>query len=344
MKLSLDRLQQNLSKRLFPVYLVYGDETLQRGEAADAIRFTAKSNGYSNREVFDAESGFQWERFIQSCDSLPLFAEKRLLDLRILSASPGKQGARVLQKYALMPAEDLVIIISCGKLTASVQKSAWFTAIDSIGIVVQVWPLTGARLLKWIDARAKKKGMQINRAGLDVLADRVEGNMLAAAQEIDKLFVLNGVGEINENHILNSVADCARYDVFALVDSALSGDAKRVYKILASIQREGVAFPVILWALTREIRLLHQVDFEVQKGHSIETVLRNKKVWENRKALLRSALSRCNNDNLNQLLQLGARLDRVIKGRESGDTWEMMLALCMGLAGVESVGTGHARI
>ena len=201
MKLSLDRLQQNLSKQLFPVYLVYGDEPLQRGEAADAIRLTAKSNGYSNREVFDVESGFQWERFVQSSDSLPLFAEKRLLDLRILSSSPGKQGAKVLQNYAQRPAEDLVIMISCGKLTASVQKSAWFRAIDSIGLVVQVWPLTGVRLLNWVDRRAKTKGMQINRAGLILLTDRVEGNMLAAAQEIDKLFVLNGVGEINENHI-----------------------------------------------------------------------------------------------------------------------------------------------
>ena len=344
MKLSVDRLNQNLGRQLFPVYLVHGDEPLQRGEAADAIRLAAKKAGYSEREVFDVESGFQWDNFTQSCDSLPLFAEKRILDLKVISASPGKSGGKALQKYAQRPADDIVLLISSGKLSASAQNSAWFKAVDKIGVNIQVWPLTGTRLLQWVDARSKAKGLSISRDGLNFLTDRVEGNMLAAAQEIDKLFMVNGAGQIDEDQIYSSVADSARFDVFALVDSALRGDGERVYKILSSIQREGVALPIILWALIREIRLLHQIDFEVQQGLNIERVLRDKKVWEKRKALLRGALQRNDHNKLKSLLKLGTRLDHVIKGRESGDAGEMMLFLCMGLAGVESIELGSIGV
>lgn len=344
MKLSVDRLNQNLGRQLFPIYLVHGDEPLQRGEAVDAVRMAAKNAGYSEREVFDVESGFQWDNFTQSCDSLPLFAEKRILDLKVLSGSVGKAGGKALLNYAQRPAEDIVLLINSGKLSASAQKSAWFKAIDKVGVTIQVWPLTGARLLQWVGARSKAKGLAISREGLTVLTERVEGNMLAAAQEIDKLFMVNGAGKIDEDRIYNSVADSARFDVFALVDGALRGDAKRAYRILESIQREGVALPIILWALIREIRLLHQIDFEAQHGGNVERILRDKKVWEKRKPLLRGALKRNDHNKLKNLLRFGARLDRVIKGRESGDAWEMMLFLCMSLAGVESIEMDRIRV
>ncbi len=335
MKIPPQQLPQHLAKQILPLYLVYGDEPLQRGEATDWVRAAAKSAGFAAREVLDVDSGFLWEKFSQAADSLSLFAEKRIIDLRMLSTSPGKSGGKLLAQYAQNPPDDTILLVSCGKLPGSVQKSAWFQALEKIGVVVQVWPLIGPQFLRWLASRSEAHGMQIDQAGIKLLATRVEGNMLAAAQEIDKLFVLYGAGQIDAERILETVADSARFDVFALVDSALQGDAGRVYQILASLRREGVALPVILWALTREIRVLAQICYAVERGNPLEVALRNRKVWEKRKPLLKRALSRCNTQDLRAMLQSGARLDRMIKGRETGDAWDGILSLCMGLVGVE---------
>lgn len=336
MKVSPQQLQQHLVKQLLPIYLIYGNEPLQRGEASDRVRASAKSAGFAAREVLDVDSGFLWEKFSQASNSLSLFAEKRIIDLRILLTSPGKSGGKLLLQYTQNPPDDTILLISCGKLPGSVQKTAWFQALEKIGLIVQVWPLIGPQFLRWLASRSKARGMRIDQAGIKLLSTRVEGNMLAAAQEIDKLFVLYGAEQIGAERILEAVGDSARFDVFALVDSALQGDAVRVYQILASLRREGVALPVVLWALTREIRALAQISYAVERGKPLEVALRNRKIWEKRKPLLKRALSRCKTQNLRSMLQSGAKLDRMIKGQETGDAWNSVLSLCMGLVGVES--------
>ncbi len=336
MKIPPQQLQQHLAKQLLPLYLIYGDEPLQCGEASDRVRVSAKAAGFAAREILDVDSSFLWEKFSQVSNSLSLFAEKRIIDLRMMSTSSGKTGGKLLLQYAQNPPDDTILLISCGKLPASAQKSTWFQAFEKTGLVVQVWPLIGPQFLRWLDSRSKARGMQIDQAGITLLATRMEGNMLAAAQEIEKLYVLYGAQRIDAECILEAVGDSARFDVFALVDSTLLGDPRRAYQILASLRREGVALPVVLWALMREIRVLAQISFAVERGSPLEVALRNRKVWEKRKPLLRRAVSRCNAQHFRMMLQFGAKVDRMIKGREIGDAWDGLLSLCMGVVGVES--------
>lgn len=331
MKVFPEQLGQQLQARLLPVYLLSGDEPLQLMEAADAIRLAAKAAGHSGRETFYADGGFDWMTFYAACDSYSLFGEPRLLDLR-LSAKPDKVAAEALLHFAGQPPSDAILLVSLPKLTATEQKARWFQSLERIGAVVQVWPLEGEKLLRWLDRRLNQKGLLADQSGLRLLAARVEGNLLAAAQEIEKLHILYGSGQLTDEQIINSVADSARYDVFALADQVLRGHAGKAYRILAGLKAEGVAAPVALWALTRELRLVNQLQSELAAGGaSLETLLNAYRLWDSRKAALRLALQRLSQAAVHQAVLLAGHVDRVMKGQAPGDEWDALLALCMSL-------------
>ncbi|MCG6971406.1 MAG: DNA polymerase III subunit delta [Gammaproteobacteria bacterium] len=334
MNLRIDDLPTQLSQGLKPVYIISGDEPLQAGEACDAIRQQARTQGFSEREVMHAEKGFDWEQFLAASNSLSLFAEQRLIELRIPSGKPGDKGSKALQEYANNPAPDTVLLVIAGKIEKAAQNSKWYKALDAIAVSVQVWPVEAKMLPQWIRRRMQAKGMQPTADAITLLAERVEGNLLAAAQEIDKLLLLHGAGPVDFAAMAESVADSARYDIYGLVDAALSGDSKRVVRMLAGLKAEGAETVLLLWALTREIRSLEAMTAQLEQGERLEQVIAKYRVWPKRKPIVTAGLRRHQRRVWLHLLQRAAHLDLMIKGRKTGNVWDELLQLCLMMAGV----------
>ncbi len=329
MRIKPEQLSVALKKSLAPVYFISGDEPLQLGEIADAIRKAAKKAGFENREILSAETGFEWNQLAFTADSYSLFADKKIIDLRLPSGTPGIEGSKALIAYCERLPEDTILLVTAGKIAGSALKTKWLEALDKKGVVIQVWPLEGNDLIRWLQQRAEQRELRIETEGLRILASRIEGNLLAAAQEIEKLYVLYGTANLSSRQISEAVADSSRYDVFKLMDSVLAGSVGRILKVLSGLRSEGVATPIVLWALTREARVLIKMKLAISQGQNREVVFKNNQIWDKRKQLISNALSQLSDNDLNNILVLSAKADRQIKGQESGDAWETLLALCL---------------
>lgn len=336
MRIHPEHLQEALGRGIAPVYLLSGDEPLQIIESADAIRRAASEHGHAQREVLQVEAGFDWASWSAASQAFSLFGERRLLDLRF-TAKPDRVGAEALAGYATRPPEDAVLVASMPKLSSSDQKAQWFQALDSVGVIVQVWPLEGEKLLRWLDRRLNARGVLADQSGLRIIAARVEGNLLAAAQEVEKLQILYGKGRLDDTQIAAAVADSARFDVFDLADQAMRGDLARTYRVLMGLRAEGVAAPVVLWALSRDLRLLAQLGAELAGGNSLDGAFRKHKVWDKRKSILEKALGRLGAEAIQSALLRAVEVDRTIKGLTHGDPWDGLLGLCAVLTGHRSV-------
>lgn len=333
MQIKPQQLAGALQKALAPVYFISGDEPQQLGELADLIRQSAKAQDFTARDIFFADKAFDWKQLNVSADNFSIFADKKIIDLRLPSGTPGAEGAQALTAYCKRLPEDTSLLITAAKIGKESLKTAWFQAIDKVGCVIQVWPLAGQDLLRWMQDMMQQRGLTAEPSVLKILADRVEGNLLAAAQEIEKLYVLYGSSKISVQQITDVVADNSRYDVFKLVESALSGQADKVLKILSSLKEEGVAPAIVLWALTRETRLL--VSHKAAQGQSEkELVLKKNGVWGERKRLIELSAKRLGHAELNKILVLCATADRQIKGQQRGDAWETLLAAYLGLGSI----------
>ena len=333
MWLKAQQLPSALEKQLAPIYFLSGDEPLQLSEAADAIRQAAKKSGYDSRELLTVDASFAWGDFLQAADSMSIFSEKKIIDLRLPSGKPGTEGSKALVNYCARLPEDTLLLITAGKLEASAKKSKWLTTLEKQGVAIQVWPLAGADLVQWVQQRMQKRGLSTDKMGLRVIAGRVEGNLLAASQEIEKLYILYGPGQLSEQQIEEAVADASRYDVFNLVDAALSGRVERVLKILSGLQHEGIAAPIVLWALTREIRNLIHIKQKLAAGQQRNSVFMQHQVWDKRQKLVTNALNKLNQQSLMKLLLVAAKADRQMKGQQAGDCWESLLEISLMLAG-----------
>lgn len=335
MRLRFEQLESHLARELLPIYLVSGDEPLQAMEAADAIRAQARARGFAEREVLHAEAGFDWGSLAAASDNLSLFAEQRLLELNIPNAKPGDAGSKALVAYAEHPPADCLLLINCAKLDKRQQQGKWFKALEQQGAVLQVWPLDYQALPGWIERRMRAKGLKPSPEAAQLLADRVEGNMLAAAQEIDKLRLLHGDEPIDGEAILASVADSARFTVFDWVDAALAGEAERASHILEGLYGEGGEPVLMLWALAREIRALEAMAAGLAEGQGMGAVLAAQRVWDKRKPLYQGALARHPGVRRWQhFLVLAARIDRMIKGLEQGTVRDELLHLALLVAGL----------
>ncbi|MGI9213711.1 MAG: DNA polymerase III subunit delta [Methylococcaceae bacterium] len=331
MKLNSDKLPAHLKQKLAPVYLLSGDEPLQMTEALDAIRQTAKAQGFVGHELFYADGHFDWGAFEEASQSSALFGEARVLDLR-LPSKPDKQAAAVLQAYAERPPDDAILIISLMKMTAADQKVRWFQALDKIGVFIPFWPIEGDALIRWLDHRMSQRGLLAEHSGIGILARRVEGNLLAAAQEVEKLHILYGSGRVTDQHIMKAVADSARYDVFDLSDALLLGQADRVVRILSGLKAEGIAQAVVLWSITRELRMLNGIHLMLAEGVSTETVFSRYQIWDKRKPAVNTALRRVKRQDIQNALLKCAWIDRASKGMETGEPWDALLEVCLNLA------------
>ena len=240
MKIRTDQIQQHLQQGLQSIYFVSGDEPLQVMEATDALRHAARQLDYTEREVMDVDSHFDWNQLLDVGNSLSLFAEKRILELRMPTSKPGKSSSQVLVEYAQRHEDDAVLIISSGKLESSTKNTKWFKTLDQLGVVIQCWPVAVHELPRWIEQRMHQKGLKPTAEAVSLLADRIEGNMLAAAQEIDKLYLLYGESTVGMDEVASAVADSARYNIYDLVDSALMGDVVRTSRISSGLKNEGV--------------------------------------------------------------------------------------------------------
>ena len=334
MQIKPEQLKAQLRQGLAPIYFVSGDEPLLVQEAADAIRAAARQAGCSEREVHHVESGFDWQGFLQSGDALSLFADRKLMELRLPTGKPGDAGSKALQAYAERPGEDNVLLIISGKLEANARKSKWYKALDQAGAMVTVWPMDVKQLPGWAMRRMKDKGLQPSQEAVALLVERVEGNLLACAQEIEKLLLLHGPGPIDVDQVAAGVADSSRFDIYKLVDGALQGDAVRTTRIIHALKGEGVEPVLVLWALSREIRAMAGMAFEIAQGGRGEQVLAKHRVWEKRKPLVRAGLKRHPLPQWQAMLECCAEIDAMNKGGRPGNVWDELLALSLWLGGV----------
>ncbi|MFA5984320.1 MAG: DNA polymerase III subunit delta [Methylococcaceae bacterium] len=335
MRLKPEQLNNALKKNLQTIYLLSGDDPQQMGELADAVRQAGGLSGFARREILSVEANFDWQELVLALNTYTLFSDKKIVDLRLSKVAIGVEAAKILQDYCLSPSEDILLLISAPKLTTAALKAKWLQAIEAIGVIVQVWPLNQVELIVWLQKRLQQRGMTVNEDTVKLLALRVEGNLLAAAQEVDKLYMLYGSGRISEQQLLDAVTDSSRYAVFDLVDSLLRQEIDRTLKILTGLRKEGVAAPVVLWAIAREVRVLMALKKASISGQSSEAVFKSHQIWDKRKALLSTSVKRLSVNALNKALKASAKIDRQIKGRQAGDAWESLQLLCLQLAGLE---------
>lgn len=337
MKLPPAQLGKHLQGSLAPVYVVSGDEHLLCQEACDAIRAACRQQAFSERQVLSVESGFDWGQLLEAGANLSLFAERRLLELRIPSGKPGDKGAAALLHYLARPAEDTVLLISLPKLDGSTQKTKWAKAlIDGKDVqFLQVWPVDAAQLPQWIRQRLSQAGLAADQEAVELIAARVEGNLLAAAQEIEKLKLLAEDGRVTADTVQAAVADSARYDVFGLIDAALQGHPEHSLRMLEGLRGEGIEAPVILWALARELRLLANIAQQYAQGVPLECAFSQARppVWDKRRPLVSKALQRHDVAGWQRLLMAAQLIDEQIKGQAEGDPWIGLSNLCLQLSG-----------
>jgi DNA polymerase-3 subunit delta len=327
MPITSDDLPRHLASGLKPLYVVYGDAMLLAIEAADSIRAAARAAGYSERETFVAEQHFKWGELRGSAQSLSLFAERKVVDLRIPSGKPGVEGGKALQDYCANLSPDVLTLISLPKLDKTAQKSQWFSVLERHGVMVTADDIPRNALPRWIAGRLKRQGQDADKVTLEFLADRCEGNLLAAFQEIQKLALLFPAGTLSFEQVKDAVMDVARYDIFKLAEAMLNGDTARFTRILEGLRAEGTATVLVLWSISEEIRTLGKVLQATQRGGNIGNALRDARVWGAKQGLIENAARRLKFPHIERAMQQAARLDKTIKGLRQGDVWDELLQL-----------------
>lgn len=321
---------------LRPAYLVAGSEPLLVLEACDAIRARAREEGYTEREVFDVERGFSWDALFASLGALSLFATRRVFDVRLPTGNPGKDGSAFVEAYCANPPPDTVLLVSTGEWSKKL-AGKWSERIASAGHLVECWPVKPHELPEWIARRLRTRGLQADDDAARVLADRVEGNLLAAAQEIDKLALLAPGARIGAAQMLDLVADASRYDVFALVDAALGGDAPRALRMLAGLRAEGEAVAALMPWLAGEVGRVAGFARIADGGGNVGAEMKAARVWDARQALYRRAMQRHSGPGWEAFALEAGRVERMAKGREAGDAWQALERL------VAAIGEPRAR-
>jgi DNA polymerase-3 subunit delta len=333
MRLSSEQLATHLKRELQPLYTVFGSETLLALEASDRIRARARDGGYSEREVLTADSGFKWSQLALAGNSQSLFASRKLLELRIPSGKPGKEGGEALQAYCRALPPDTVTLVYVPDLDWRGQKAAWFESLERAGVAVEAKPVGRRALPQWIAARLAAQDQDADTATLDFIADRVEGNLLAAHQEVQKLALLFPKGAIAFDQVREAVLDVARYDVFNLGEIMLEGDPLRVARVLDGLQGEGTAAPLVLWSLSEEIRAIGKIITGINTGKPLSMMLREARIWgPAHQNAMQANLRRFTLARVTEALRHAALIDRMAKGLVRGDVWDELLQLALRFA------------
>ncbi len=358
MQLSASQLGSHLQRGLKSLYTLFGDEPLLIQEAADAIRAAARAQGFTERSSYTvAGAHFDWSEVLAAGGSLSLFADRQMLELRIPSGKPGKDGSVALQRLAesAQGNDSMLTIVMLPRLDKATRASAWFSALDGYGVTLAVEPVERQALPQWIAQRLSTHGQRV-RGGeegqrtLQFFADRVEGNLLAAHQEIQKLGLLYPAGELGFKQIESAVLNVARFDVFKLSEAVLAGQPARVQRMLDGLQAEGEAEVLVHWALSEDIRALKRVKDAMAQGRPLPMALREQRVWGVKERLFERVLPRLSEAQLAELLQAAHDVDGIVKGLKQPhwpqDGWgalhrlaQMLCSLCMPLA---RIGVNHS--
>lgn len=332
MQLNAEQLGQHLKRGLAPVYLLTGDEPLLLQECADAIRSAARTQGFGEREPHVVEAGFDWPAFFADTRAGSLFAQRRFVELRLPTGKPGEEGARTLSELARDASPDLLLLVIAGKLDKAGRASKWVSALERAGVMVTVYPIEARDLPGWIARRMRASGITPGPGVTEMLAHYMEGNLLACAQEIEKL-ALAGHKAVSSDDIAGVLGDNARFSVYGLSDACLAGEAGAALRVLRSLETDGTAPALVLWALVREARELARMSAVVAAGRAEAQVLEEFKVWPRRRSLVRKALGRRDRAGWHAILQAAAHVDRVVKGRAEGAAWLELERLVLAIAG-----------
>lgn len=336
MQLRADALDAHLARSLAPLYVITSDEHLLAMEAADKIRRAARAQGYSERDVLTVERSFKWGELLAANQALSLFGDKKLIELRIPTGKPGKDGGAALQAYVKDLSPDNLTMITLPKLDWQTAKAAWVGALQQAAVYIEIPTIERAQLPGWIGTRLAAQQQSAERQSLDFIADRVEGNLLAAHQEIQKLALLHGPGQLSFEQVHDAVLNVARYDVFKLSEAMLAGDPARLVRMLEGLKGEGEALPLVLWAVSEEIRTLLKLKAGMAAGRPLGVLLKEARIWGPRERMMEPALRRLSLPVLERALRDAAQVDKMVKGlraREfAGDAWDAMLQLALKVA------------
>jgi DNA polymerase-3 subunit delta len=326
-----DQLPQRLKRGLAPLYVVFGEELLLALEAADRIRAAALAAGFEERKILIADTGFDWSALREAGQSLSLFASKQVIDLRIPGGKPGKNGADVLVEYCETLPGDTVTVVSLPALDRHTLASRWFGALEKAGEAVHAKAVARDRLGEWISQRLAQQQQRASRETVNFIAERVEGNLMAAYQEIQKLALLFGPGDLSFESVKGAVLDVARFDAFELGATLLRGDRSHFLRMLDGLRGEGAATPLVLWAIAEEARIMSRVRAILDQGVPFNQAMQQARVWGVRQKLLPQALRRLDQQALLRALDKAAQIDRMAKGLAKGDVWDGLLDLGMSL-------------
>ena len=332
MLLKGEQLAAHLERELRPLYVLYGDEPLLVIEAADAIRAKARQNGFSEREVLTVLPHFDWNQLRAAGGNLSLFGDRKLIDLRIPTGKPGKEGSSALQDWCMNLSLDNLLLVTLPELDWREEKAVWFTTLVNAGVAIKLMAPPLAELPGWIAGRLRSQQQSAELEGLRFIAERVEGNLLAANQEIRKLGLLYPAGALSLAQISEAVLNVARYDIDGLREALLAGDVARLTRTLDGLMHEGEAPPLVLWAMSEEIRALTLLRSGLDRGKPLETLLKEARVWGPRANPVRKALQRLSTATLEAALQHAGKIDRLAKGIGSGNIWEEFLRLGLSLS------------
>ncbi|MDH4288002.1 MAG: DNA polymerase III subunit delta [Aquincola sp.] len=340
MQVKPEQLAAHLEKGLRPLYTIHGDEPLLAQEAGDALRAAARGAGYGERKVFTVGNAahFDWDGFVGASQAMSLFAERQLIELRLPNGKPGKEGSEALQRYCDSLSDDVVTLIHLPKLDFQQIKSGWFTALDAAGVMVKVDAVERRELPAWIARRLAAQGQRVaeGEAGQHTLAffaDRVEGNLLAAHQELQKLGLLYPPGELSFEQVEAAVLNVARYDVFKLGEAVLAGQVGRALRMLEGLEAEGEAAVLVHWSLAEDIRALKRIKDAMADGRPMPLALREARVWGVKERLFERVLPLLADHQLAHLVQAASVCDGVIKGLKHPewplDAWSALKRLAL---------------
>lgn len=353
MQIRPDQLRNNLKARQYPLYMVCGEEPLQHREAVDMLRKAAKYYGYEEREIYTADAGFDWNLLLIAANELSLFASKKLIELHLPSGKPADKGAALIQYCENLP-PDIILLIIAGKVEAATRKSKWYKAVDNVAGIISVWPIEGQQLNQWLQRRLQAKGLALGVDSIQLINDRVEGNLLAADQEIEKLSLLypplsstaaseNGqqmqpqLISLDYEQVSEAVFDNARYNLFDLFDCALSGDLKRASRMLYGLQREGLSIILIMSLFAREVRMLAKMSAALYPATgqqaNVDAAMKGVYIFPKRKPLIVQTLRKTRPELWQNLLKHLLQADKMAKGAQAGDPWDMMQLILARVAG-----------
>ena len=345
MRITSEQLQAHLGRGIQPLYTVFGEETLLAIEAVDRIRTVLRTHGYSEREVLVVEPGFKWTDLANAASSQSLFASRKLLEIRIPTGKPGTEGSTALQRFCERLPQDTVTLVHLPAMDWRAQKSSWFDALDSAGVCVEARAVARKALPLWIAGRLKAQQQDADAETLAFIAERVEGNLMAAYQEVQKLALLFPPGRLAHDQVREAVLDVARYDVFDLGVAMLEGDPLRLARMVEGLRGEGAAPPLALWALTEEIRVIGRIVSGTSAGKPIAALMRDARIRDPaHQSLMQANHRRYTMTQVTDALRHAAHVDRMIKGLSRGDVWDelLQLALRFGTQGRTPAG-GSAR-